>query len=890
LQIFEYPKHNSVFTIDKVQESLYWNHKKHPKALLKMNPSKPLLLVFTLFLMSTALQAQLLTGKLQNKNGEPLAYVTIYSPTAKKGTNSNVNGTFELKLPLGKQQVVFQSIDYKSVVKELEIVSGSQELNLTMEEQTYELKEVQVKTGKENPAHYIMKKAIAAAPYYRRQVLSYKAKVYVKGTGRVDESPRLLKGLIAKQGIEVGRSYLTESLNELEFRQPNTYKEKVISLKTTMPFDDAPQPMRMARGSLYDVGDAESEQISPLSPRAFSVYNFYLEGSFYENGYEVNKIRFEPKRRGNDVSSGTLFIIEKLWCMHSCVIEQEQAGMLTTVKTSFKPMAEYPFVWMPVTYDIKAVGSFMGIKGSFRYLASLSNYQIKLNPNVSHDWAQKAGIAPKMQEENSVRTEKKEYQKTKNQQAIEALLAKENLSKREMLTLASKMKAESEMKANKGVFEDDSSEIVVDSLALKQDSSFWVQNRPVALMQDENISYAIQDTQTRKPTDSLNKKTKVALSDVLIFGNNHYNKKKERYFKYQGLFARPYLNTVEGLGFQTQYTYAKTTPKGWLINQTIKVPIERWLPQSQLTLARFYVGGRYALKAGVLVSDYNNKGIDQYTDAFQLLFLKQNFSKLIQQEFVSFDWSQELHKNLKITLRGAFYNRFGIDNIDRYQRQVGNSTLSSNSVLGNNPNQKSYQLGMSIWFRPFQQYQMKNNRKIALKNRWPGIQADYTEAYGTALQFRKVELTLDQNLKVFHWLELFYEAKGGYFFNATNVHLADYFHFAGNQSFVYIGEPKRRFQQLPYYSYSTSSYYKSAFVELSFKKLLFKHLPYLNLLDFKEQVYVNYLHTHEMPFYYETGYRINELLNRVSLGVNIGFSNNVYQSTGFYMSIKLQRN
>jgi hypothetical protein len=54
--------------------------------------------------------AQGIRGRITNAKGEPLPYVTIYSPTAKAGANSNVNGAFELKLPKGTHQINFQSI------------------------------------------------------------------------------------------------------------------------------------------------------------------------------------------------------------------------------------------------------------------------------------------------------------------------------------------------------------------------------------------------------------------------------------------------------------------------------------------------------------------------------------------------------------------------------------------------------------------------------------------------------------------------------------------------------------------------------------------------------------------------------------------------------------
>lgn len=55
--------------------------------------------------------------------------------------------------------------------------------DLVLLERTYELSEVRVTNGGEDPAYSIMRHVIANAPYYRTQVKSYTAGTYLKGTG-----------------------------------------------------------------------------------------------------------------------------------------------------------------------------------------------------------------------------------------------------------------------------------------------------------------------------------------------------------------------------------------------------------------------------------------------------------------------------------------------------------------------------------------------------------------------------------------------------------------------------------------------------------------------------------------------------------------------------------
>jgi len=838
--------------------------------------------------------AQGIRGKITNAKGEPLPYVTIYSPTAKLGANSNVNGAFELKLPKGTHQINFQSIDYKTQSVQTEITGNWIEKNLVLEEQVYELNEVKIRISKENPANYIMRKAIGAAPYYRRQVLKYKARVYVKGTGKVDEVPRLLRGLVKDQGIEVGKAYVTESVNELQFTQPNTYRERVISLQTTMPFKDAPQPMRMARGSWYAVGN--SGVVSPLSPEAFGVYKFVLEGSFYENGKEVNKIRVEPKRKGNDLYRGTIYILEGLWCLHSLNLSRTEAGMETTIKTSFKELPNYPFVWMPVTYDIKALGDYFGVKGEFRYLASLSNYQIQLNPNVDHQWAIKQQGAPKELAENEIAPIKKPLVKTKNQLQIEELLAKDNLKKSEMLKLASKMKKESEreMQAMRSV--NDSTEIVVDSMARRQDTSFWNQNRSVPLMEDEQKSFHELDTLRLAQNDSLRPKRKNTLSfGELIFSGDSFAR-KGKYFSFEGPLKGIAINTVEGVTLEAQYSVGSLNYKPWRFTQIVRAPLERLRFQSEVLLSYGFNPmkfGELKLRGGSMITDYNPSGISPWVDAYQLLLMRTNFSKFYQQDFVEASYNRELFNGFQIQLQARYANRYLLENIGRYQKFEGTNYISNNEpVAGLNipSSQESLQGTVLLQYRPFQTFVVVKNKKRYLQNSWPNFSFLYKEAYtNNSKLFSKIEFGLNQNIQLTHWLNLSYLYKlSGFPMADTKTHFADYTQFAANQSIWYLGAPLARFQQLPYYSYSALHTTSSLFMQWSFKKLLLRQLPYLNLMDFNEQLYFNLLHSHgNMPLFYETGYRINNVMNRLSLGVNFHFIENKYKGSLFVVSVRI---
>ena len=102
--------------------------------------------------------------------------------------------------------------------------------------QPVELEGVVVSSDREDPAYTIMRKAIAKAKYHTQQIDSFSANVYIKGSGRLKGVPGLFRKRIekelAKEGIDSTTAFTIESISELEYKRPNQYKERVISVRT----------------------------------------------------------------------------------------------------------------------------------------------------------------------------------------------------------------------------------------------------------------------------------------------------------------------------------------------------------------------------------------------------------------------------------------------------------------------------------------------------------------------------------------------------------------------------------------------------------------------------------------------------------------------------------
>jgi hypothetical protein len=855
---------------------------------------------FSFFKISA--QELIFKGNVKNEKGELISFVNVFCLNEKAGTHTNENGDFELKLKPGKHEIRFHSIDYQTQIIQVELKEDLKvPVEIVLKQQVYELTEFNVKANQKNTADFIMRKAIAAAPYYRRQVLAYQARVYLKGTGKVDKIPLLLRGTLSDQNIKEGVTMLTESVNELSFSQPSTYKEKVISLKSSYKSNEGPQPMSMVRGNWYNT--SSTELISPLSPQAFSVYHFELLGTFYEEGREVNKIKITPKRKGRDLYKGTIFIIDGLWCLHSVDVSYESNSLDVSTKIRFEPVNGHNFVWLPQTYDFQISGSFFGVSGSFRYLASISNYKIKINPNLDHSYFIGQGLKGNIKELSpEVQEFKPEPVKsTKRQKDIEKLLQKENLSKFEMLRLTSKLKAESDLlKNNPNVI--DSSEMVIDSLAEKRDSVFWNENRPIVLLESEVKSY---EKFQKKGNDSTALKPKKRnYTDMFLYGDSILSKSKKYYFKFDSPLSGTKLNSIDAWSYSLKFAFGTNNPDGKNFSMSNKIvfPLERKAVYGNVLFdycQKPFSFRHFKVDVGSLISDFNQTGAGDFVDAFYLLFYKRNMVKMYQEDYLKLSYSETIYRGLNIETNLLFSDRSKLEINPRLKSNIGLNSeytlnvpqLETNGLIADFEPNRALIFNFLINYKPSQYYRIKGRVREAFYNSKPMFSMKYTQAISGVLgannDFSKLEFGISQNSKPLHWLGINYRLKLGKILSANTIYFPDYFMHAGNRSWILKEDLNERFMNLGYYEYSNKSSYLSAQLNFTLKRFLLLRLPILNLTKIKENIYFNFIQIPEKEIYYELGYGLSNISQIIDIGVFSNFQANTYRSTELRLSISI---
>jgi hypothetical protein len=444
--------------------------------------------------LSTA-WAQGIRGRITDTSGEPIPFANIYIPQLSTGTTSNIDGKYEMKLPSGNWKITFQYIGYQTQTYDLAIGKTFQEKNVKLIIQNYKIPQITILASGEDPAYYIMRRAIALAPYYQKQVSKYSCKVYLKGSGVFEEIPSMAKLLMDKKRLlDLKEPFVLETVSKINFELPDKIKQEVLAMHSSGK-DNNTSPMGMITNSLYDAD--KYGVVSPVGINALKVYRFSLESVFEDQGFTINKIKVTPKTNGNDVFSGYIYIADLFWNIHSADLKLHIPMTEVDVHQLYAQVNKN--TWMPVSLDFDMNFAGLGFKMKFRYVATITDYKTTLNPALDHSFLEKLNkdqtedlkLFEKMNAGKST-VQKSVEPKTKAQKQIDQMMEKPSLSNRETVKLNRMIETETKRNSPPEPLEIKST-FKVSSKQVNNDSMYWAGLRPIPLTETEKISFVKKD-------------------------------------------------------------------------------------------------------------------------------------------------------------------------------------------------------------------------------------------------------------------------------------------------------------------------------------------------------------------------------------------------------------
>ncbi|RPI44630.1 MAG: carboxypeptidase-like regulatory domain-containing protein, partial [Bacteroidetes bacterium] len=742
-----------------------------------------ILLLLTVYSLSS--HSQGIRGRILDLNGEPVPYAAIFIKELTRGTTCNALGQFSLPLQPGNYTIFFRSLGYTEVTRDVDVGESFTELEIELPPQTYMIPEVRISASGEDPAYWIMRKAIGLANYHMNEVASYQAEIYIKGTALLDEIPRAIARRIEVGDMKVrkGEVYMLESLNNVRFNAPDTYEMTVIASQNTLPgYTDNVNPMDYVNASLYQ--QQIEGFISPLARNAFAFYRYRFEGTFLEGTYVVNKIRVVPKRESQQLCEGYLYIVEDLWCLHSSDLS------INTIAGTIYLQQLYANVimdaWLPVNHKIRADIKIAGVVGSITYVSSLKYSDVSLNPNLPEVYFSATDPGMNNQEDGGNSGDTPPV--TREQERINELLQKEELSNRDVDRLSKLIEKEAEKavpEKKPGDLNQTGTRFTIAENAVRNDSLYWSKVRPIPLTPQESITLKARDSimgpgVPKAVRDSVRvARRRGNPARNLLLGKTYRPGHGRFRFEHDGLIDIDMLgyNTVDGISYGQQlrldwrpdsvHTLRSHLRAGYAFQR--KAPLLQW--STDLLYAPM-ARGKAALYLNYRSSDFNGlSGIPATTNMAYTLLLRQNHMKMYEQIEATLYNRIDVANGLVLTTSVTYGLQNRLENHSEFSLFFRNREFTPNipaaipGDAGELDDHRKFLGEVRLEYTPRQYFEIQNFRKNLKGSGWPTFQVGFRHAVPLSgegwADFGELEAEISQVVETGLLSELDWSLSGG---------------------------------------------------------------------------------------------------------------------------------
>lgn len=775
-----------------------------------------------LVLIGSFCNAQI-TGVVTNKAGETLPFVNVYIDSTTRGTTTNGDGVYSLPLQASDQgkkiTVVFQFLGFKTFTKNLEVSATRILIDTVLEEATTSLDEVIVEAGV-NPADRVMRATIAARKVNLERLSEYKAQFYSKGIWKVNNAPEKILGqeLDLGGGLDSTRTgiiYLSETISNIAYQRPNNFSETIVASKTSgddngFSFNTAID----ANFSFYEnTLDLNAQIISPIAGNAYVYYKYELEGTFYENGKLINKIKVIPRRANDRIFSGLIYIVEDDWQIYGVDLNTDGNAIQVPFieRLNFKQNFKYESSidkWVKRSQVIDFSFGFLGLKGDGSFIAGYSEY------DFDPDFTKKS-------------------------------FSNEILS-----------------------FQDG---------ANKKDSTFWEKSRPVPLAQVEVEDYIKKDSlqvirKSRKYLDSIDARGNKFKITSPLFGYSYRDTYNKRSFNISGPLANVRFNTVQGWNGTINARYTTWSDEDFSKSFSAFAKANYGLSEDRLRYTggfsrRFNRTDRASLRVsgGVDIAQINNtEPIDPIINSIFTLALEENFAKYYEKAFAELYYGQEVINGFRLDAIASYEKRNPVFNTtDQTFFPKDDKVFTSNNPLAPlNEGTTAFELHsigkvtVSGTVNFGQKYYSYPDGKFNVNvDTYPSVTLVYEKGFGASVSdynFDQFRLVVQQEFNIGNKGRFKYDARAGTFFGtAEGVSFIDRQHFNGNETFVFNPSEINRFYALPYYERSTNQGYFEGHAEHNFRGWILGKIPLINKLNYNLVAGAHVLSTQDASFYRE---------------------------------------
>ena len=772
----------------------------HPKIFF----TTVLCLIITLPFFSFA---GIIKGTVKTNGGAILPYATIYMEGTTVGTTTNGNGDYEMSLTPGFYKVNCQIIGYKQASFNVSF-TGTETIthNFVLQEQSLEMKEVTIHANAEDPAYNIIRQAIKQRSYHLDQISSFQSSIYLKAIMRSRNLPDKFMGKNIKTAdLDVdsaGKGVLYLAEEYADYYTQNGKDQTIIhsvhesGSSNGIGVANIPKVVTFYENNIKLF--SERGAVSPISDNAIYYYKYKYLGQFTEQGHTINKISVTPRRAFEPCFTGTLYITDNDWAIHSLdlgLVKDGGIAPLDTVKIKQIYLPTLSGAWVIqsqllyitlkfFSFDITANASALynnqkinePIPDTLFHKNMVSRYDPNANKQDSAYW-------DKMRQLPLEKDEKKNF------------VVQDSLNNR-VATPAysdSVRKKENKMKPLKLMF-------LGQTFTSKMEKNSYTINS--LFLFNNIINYNI--------VEGFNIAPRLTWKHNIDTGKNIFFTNAARYG-----FSNTHFNDMARLYYVTE----DKTWKG-----------RKWL---------------YGLEGGKYVFQYNpDNPIFEIMNSVDALFVRENDLKIYERKegtaFLGrdygngFSWFAKLSYQQRIPLQNTTDFSFdeGNDisfenNLPYHLTQMATAWEKSNAALA----------FIYLNWQPGYKYIQYPNYKQPMPGKLPLFSLTYEKGapgiFGSKSNFDKYKLSATSKLPLKLLGSLEYNIGIGGFLNSNYVSIPDLMHPYGNRGIGFASPYLSSYQFMQYYDWSNKvPFYAEGHIEYKMKGLLSNKLPLLRQARF----------------------------------------------------------
>lgn len=764
-----------------------------------------------LFAVCSNIFGQYIQGSITDNNDNPVSFVSIYVKESTKGTTSNQKGNYFLELSEGDYIIVFRFIGYKTQEHQVTISENKPTtLNIKLQESAETLNEVDIVANKKDLAKEIMSNVREKRKFYLSQIKSYQCDTYFrtslerefKYTDTTAKDEKLKKG---ESGLE--HQFKRENLNLIEsisklYFNNNNYKEQIIAthdyaeVKEDTENGDVQIGMGLEYGREDFVPVAAEEENSNILYKDINSSDI----NFYENLISYPKASLNPLLSPIASTSAASYS----YTFSNSFYENGIKIYEIRVKPIFKNEALFDGLLFieDSTWALKAVDlSINKTALSFaNELNIIQNYS-QIDSNV---------YLPVRREINYI------IKQGFNEKIIGSIrIAHSNYKVN--LEIENNFKPNEVKRYNEDAFD--------------KDSTFWSNNRPIVLKQEELNYIEKADSLKRYYTSKeYYKKIDSSFNHIAWWapfsGVGHRNRRKGTEWFIGGIFEQMnffgiggYRHTLPGYFNKDLKNGMKLETDGFIDygfrNKDVKGSVGAGLTYFPKKFVRTYV------KFGDFYEQINPNA------SFTSVWSRSNY---VRTKSVLVKQRMEITNGLFAELSFDYADKIPLQNI-QFAPWTDSIFRDLNTPIDFDRYTKS-EIRLDVEYRPFQKYIIKKNKKYIQANNWPTLRASYRKGipklFNSEVNFDYFEISAKDEMKLARFGSSRWHITMGSFLNQKNLRILEWKYFRGSD-FFFFSDPLTSFQLLDANLNTPNEYFRANYIH-HFDGAILGKLPLISLL------------------------------------------------------------